>query len=218
MRLIDLSHTITTGMPQWRGDDQPLRIVRRSDHGPDGHMSSALEIGCHVGTHIDAALHFRSGEPSLESLPVEMFAGRARVVRVPRTDTVGPLAASLLDGIDLDVLDYVLFDTGWDRYWGQERYYREWPYYDEDLAQRLAAAGLRGSGLDTPSLDARDGQAAHDTCAAAGMVNIENLRGLDRLPDAPFTFLALPLKLDGAEASPVRAVALLADDPTGART
>ena len=214
MQLIDLSHVIAPGMPQWPGDRQPLAIHRHSEHGPDSHMSSSLEFGCHVGTHIDAALHFRAGEPGLDALPLEACAGRARVVRAGDGGTPRALGADLLEGLDLDALDFVLFDTGWARHWGTPRYYREWSWYDEGLARRLAGAGLKGSGLDTPSLDPYGGQAAHDVCAAARMINIENLAGLDRLPDAPFTLLVLPLKLAGTEASPVRAAALL-DGPAG---
>ncbi len=216
MQLIDLSHTIVSGMAQWPGDDQPLAVHRRSLHGPDSHMSSSLELGCHVGTHMDLALHFRDGEPPIEQLPVAAFAGRAQVVRAGDGDTAGPLPASLLDGVDATGLDFILFDTGWDRHWGTPRYYREWSWYGEDLARRLAGLGLKGSGLDTPSLDSYAGRAAHDICAAAGMVNIENLAGLGALPDVPFTLLVLPLKLAGTEASPVRAVALL-DEPGGGR-
>ncbi len=213
MHLIDLSHTIVPGMAQWPGDDQTLAIHRRSEHGTDSHMSSALEFGCHVGTHIDLALHFRAGEPPLEELPLAAFAGRARVIRAGDGTAAGPLGADLLDGVDLAGLDFVLFATGWDRHWGTGRYYGEWPWYGEALARRLAGAGLKGSGLDTPSLDPYAGHAAHDICAAAGMINIENLAGLGRLPDAPFTLLVLPLKLAGTEASPVRAAALLDPAP-----
>jgi len=209
LQLIDLSHTIATGMAQWPGDTQPLEIVRHSDHGPDSHMSSALACGCHVGTHIDLPLHFRAGEPALEELPVAAFAGRAKVIRAARSGAPGPLPATVLAGVDTAGLDFLLFDTGWARYWGTDRYYREWPWYGEDLARAVAAAGLKGTGLDTPSLDPFQGHAAHDICAAAGLLNIENLTGLDRLPDVPFTLFVLPLKLAGAEASPVRAVALL---------
>jgi len=216
VELIDLSHTIVPGMAQWPGDDQPLAIHRRSEHGPDRHMSSALAFGCHIGTHIDLALHFRDGEPPIEQLPLSAFAGRARVVRAGDGDTVGPLPASLLDGVDLAGIDFLLFDTGWSRHWGTPRYYRQWSWYGEDLARRLAAAGLKGSGLDTPSLDTYGGHVAHDICAAAHMINIENLAGLDRLPDVPFTLFVLPLKLQGTEASPVRAAALL-DAAPGSR-
>ena len=209
MELIDLTHTIVSGMAQWPDDEQPLLIRRLSDHGPDSHLSSALAFGCHVGTHIDLPLHFKAGEPALDALPAAACVGRARVVRADTGGVAAPLAASLLDAIDVSGLDFLVFDTGWARHWGTDRYYREWPWYGEDLAERLATLGLKGSGLDTPSLDPFAGQRAHEICAAAGLVNIENLTGLDRLPDAPFTLFVLPLKLAGTEASPVRAVALL---------
>jgi len=117
------------------------------------------------------------------------------------------------DGVDLTNVDFVLFDTGWDRHWGTDRFYREWSYLSPELAELLAGAGLKGVGLDTPSLDHFDGQAAHDICAPAGMINIENLANLGALPDDGFTLLVLPLKLEGTEASPVRAVAIVPDCP-----
>ena len=97
---------------QWPGDEQSLRIRRLSDHEADSHRSSTLELGCHVGTHIDAPLHFRAGEPALDELPADRFAGRACVIRSGDGETPGPLAASLLDGVDLAAMDFVLFDTG----------------------------------------------------------------------------------------------------------
>lgn len=209
MRVIDLSHIIVTGMDQYPGDDQPLRLVRRSDHGPAGHRSSALEIGCHVGTHIDAPLHFRAGEPDLAALPLDAFWGRAVVLDAPAGDPPGAVSSDLLAGVDLTSVDFLLLRTGWERHWGTPRYYREWPYLAADLAAALARAGLKGVGLDSPSLDAFGTQASHDLCAAAGMVNIENLANLAALPDESFTLFVLPLKLAGCEASPIRAAALV---------
>lgn len=211
MPWIDLSHTIISAMPQWRGDDQPLVIHRRSEHGPDSHMSSALEFGCHIGTHIDGPLHFLAGAPSVDAMPLDWFTGPARVIDVRDPDTgfsaPGALPLAVMTGLDLTDIDFVLFLTGWDQHWGSEQYYQEWPYLSDSLAGFLAEAGLKGVGLDTPSLDAYDGHAAHDICAAAGMINIENLTGLDHLPPQGARFQALPLKLQATEASPVRAVA-----------
>ena len=215
MGLIDLSHTIKSHMPQWRGDDQPLVIHRRSDHGPDAHRSSALELGCHVGTHIDAPSHFLAGAPGVAELPVSRFQGPALVVDVRgaggEPPSPGALGPEVLDRHDLAGMDFVLLLTGWDRHWGESRYYQEWPYLGADLARRLAAADLKGVGLDTPSLDAYAGREAHDICAAAGLINIENLRGLERTPARGGTLLVLPLPLHDTEASPVRAVMQVED-------
>ena len=211
MKLIDLTHTIIPDMLQWPGDSQPLKIHRHSLHGSDSHMSSSLEFGCHVGTHLDAPLHFLAGEPGIDRLPLERFTGRGIVVRAGDGETAGPLSPELVAEKDLTEVDFVLFDTGWDRHWGTERYYREWSYLSTELARLLVGAGLKGVGLDTPSLDPYSGQIAHDICAPAGMINLENLANLGALPVAGFTLLALPLKLEGTEASPVRAVAMVHD-------
>lgn len=208
-KLMDLSHTIVADMAQWPGDTQPLQLHRRSRHGEDTHMSSSLEFGCHVGTHIDAPLHFLAGQPGIDSLPLARFMGPALVIRCgdgERTEALGP---ELLDGVDLSGIDFVLFDTNWSQHWGQDLYYERWSWLSPALAERLAAAELKGVGLDTPSLDPYAGQAAHDICAPAGMINIENLTNLRALPERGFILQVMPLKLSETEASPVRAVALL---------
>jgi len=210
--LIDLSHTIVTDMPQWPGDEQPLAIRRLSIHGESSHMSSALQFGCHVGTHIDAPLHFLDGQPGIDQLPLDRFWGRGLVVRAAG-EAPGPLGTETLRDLDLAGIDFILFDTGWARHWGTPRYYREWSYLSPALAEKLASLGLKGVGLDTPSLDPFAASAAHDICAPAGMINIENLNNLAALPDRGFTLAVMPLKLEGTEASPVRALALV--DPPG---
>lgn len=212
---IDLSHTIVSGMPQWRGDDQPLTVHRRSEHGAGNHMSSAVEFGCHIGTHIDSPLHFLDGAAAVDEMPLEAFGGAALVLDVRETVRAAVQAAGsppgldrgVLGGRDLAEIDFLLFLTGWDEHWGAERYYLEWPWLTGALARELAEAGLKGVGLDTPSLDEYGGQVAHDLFAARGMINIENLTNLAALPERGAWFQAFPLKLQGTEASPVRALA-----------
>lgn len=215
LKLIDLSHVIKSDMPQWPGDGQALKIHRLSEHGPDGHMSSGLEIGCHIGTHLDGSLHFRAGEPGLHDLPLEAFAGSALVIDASAfgadADAPACIPLDILAGHDLTQVDFVLFYTGWDRHWGNKNYYRHWPWLSEELARVLASSSLKGVGLDVPSLDHKTGTTAHDLCAAVGMVNLENLTGLGPLADKKVQFMALPLKLYETEASPVRAVAWLTE-------
>ncbi len=211
MKLVDLSQTIIPDMNQWPGDRQPLKIHHPSEHGVDSHMSSSLQFGCHIGTHVDGALHFLAGQPGLHEVPVEAFSGKALVIdaTVFGSDSEKPagLPVQLIQGLDLAAADFVLFHTGWDRHWGTDNYYRHWPWLTGEIACLLADSTLKGVGLDTPSLDHFQGTIAHDTCAAAGMINIENLTGLGPLTASIVHFMALPLKLYGTEASPVRAVA-----------
>lgn len=215
MQPIDLSHTIIPGMPQWRGDEQLLAIHRQSEHGSDSHMSSSVEFGCHIGTHIDAPLHFLAGAPGVDEMPLEAFGGAALVVdvrdrvkaQIAEEGRPGALSAEVLSDDDLGKIDFVLFHTGWEEQWGTDQYYRHWPWLSGDLAEIIAGAGLKGVGLDTPSLDDFGGQAVHELFAAKGLINIENLTNLGALPRTGAWFQAFPLKLLGTEASPVRALA-----------
>ncbi len=204
MPIIDLSHVVADGMAQYPGDNPPPRVRRLMTFADGGHLVSALDLSCHVGTHIDTPLHFREGQPGLEAMPLDRFRGRGFAVDAPG----GEIPPETVAGLDLEPVDFLLFRTGWERHWGTPRYYRDWPHLAPALARVLAAAGLKGVGLDTPSADPLGGRACHDILAAAGLVNVENLANLGALPAGLFDFLVLPLKLAGTEASPVRAVAL----------
>lgn len=204
MTLVDLTHTLRTGLPVYPGDPVTPEIVRLSDHGEGGHRSSALRTGCHAGTHVDLPLHFLAGAEDLATFPVERCVGTALLLDAP----AGPIPASLLDGTDLGEAEFLVLRTGWSRHWGGPAYYRDWPYLEPALAERLTGAGLKGVGLDSPSVDPPDDETSHRILAAGGLVNVENLAHLDRLPAGrPFRLWVLPLRLAGAEASPVRAVA-----------
>ncbi len=204
MPIIDLSHVLRTGMDVFPGDRKP-EFPRLSEHGEGNHQSSAMNTGCHVGTHIDTPLHFLPDRPGLDQMPADRFIGRAAAIDAP----AGVVPAEVAAGIDLGPVDFLILRTGWENRWGTPGYYRDWPYLHPDLARHLADAGLKGVGIDSPSVDPLSGGPVHGILAAAGMINVENLANLGALPAGIFDFMALPLKLAGAEGSPVRAVALV---------
>ena len=208
MTIIDLSHVSSTGMAVYPGDETMPVIRRLTEHGPTGHQSSAFEMGCHASTHIDLPLHFRAGEASLEEFPLARCCGPAVVIDAAE----GRIGPEVLDGVDLEHVEFVIFRTGWESRWTTPEYYASWPWLAVETAQRLADAGLKGVGIDSPSIDNAVDQSAHVVLAAAGLLNVENMANLNALPARPFTLLVLPLKLEGAEASPVRAAALVEGD------
>ena len=209
MKIIDLSHTICSGMAQYPDDPGLPQIKHVMTHEKNDVLTSALELSCHLGTHIDIPYHFLKGQPSLEKIPLETFFGKGRVVDAPVTDTPGEISFAILNGIDLRGVDYLIIRTGWEQHWGAPLYYQTWPFLSSELAMRLAESKLKGVGSDTPSADPLGGRFIHDLFAAAGMINVENLAHLAALPESPFDLMVFPLKLAGAEASPVRAVALI---------
>jgi kynurenine formamidase len=209
MKIIDLSHTIHSGMAQYPDDPGIPQIKHVMTHEKNDLLASALELSCHVGTHIDIPYHFLKEQPSLEKMPLEVFFGKGRVVDAPATDPPAEISFAVLNGTDFKGVDYLIIRTGWEQHWGTPRYYQTWPFLSSDLAKRLAESKLKGVGLDTPSADPLGGRIIHDLFAEARMINVENLANLSALPEVIFDLMVLPLKLAGAEASPVRAVALI---------
>lgn len=216
MTAYDCSQPIESGMPVYPGDD-PVAVERFCTVPDDGSCIRDLSLTTHTGTHIDAPSHKVADGPSLDSFDVSAFSFDARVVdctpcRNRERLTVGCLPTTVDDDVEM-----LLFRTGWDEHWGSERY-RDSPYLGQDVAEWCVERGLH-VGIDAfspdpvPSADPtreRDDeptdQPAHAILCGADRLILENLRGLDRLPDC-VRLDAQPLAVVDADGSPVRAVA-----------
>jgi len=211
MRIVDLSHPITAGMPLWPGTPAPeFSDLHTISH--DGFGERWLQLSSHTGTHLDAPAHIVEGAATIDQLPVEHFIGKGMVL---------DLRESCQDSITLEALlssrsqivdaEFLLLHTGWSRFWGSDAYNRDYPALSADAAAWLAEAGLKGIGIDAPSFDVWDSESlpVHKRLLGAGLLLIENLTALDRLAGSDFFLSVLPLNIVAAEASPVRAVGIL---------
>jgi len=209
MRVVDLTHSISAEMPTYPGDPSPS-MDAVSGYGDTGYVTRRLCLGSHTGTHVDAPAHMLPGGRTLDHYPVDHFAGPAAVVSVPAKATVEhDSLRACVDGLPAD--GFLLLNTGWHRLWGTGRYFHDYPALSVAAATWLVERGLRGIGVDTPSVDAAGSTnyPVHRALLGCGMVIVENLAGLDRLPEGPVWFTAFPLPLASADGSPVRAVAWL---------
>lgn len=206
MIVADLTRRMMPGMPVWPGDP-PLTAVPAADAGRDGCAVTRVTLGTHCGTHMDAPAHVLPGGRTLDRFPPERFLGwavtaRSRGPQITEADLQPVLESAVRAG-------FLLVHTGWDVHWGDADCFTGYPPLTEGAAALLAGSGLRCLGLDTPGPDA-PGDASlphHRALLGADILLVENLRGLDRLPDVPVRFQALPLALAGADGAPVRAVA-----------
>ena len=109
-----------------------------------------------------------------------------------------------------DRAEFLLFSTGWDRFWGRKAYFGAYPVLGEDVVDYLTASGKRGVGVDTLGVDPIRDEALpiHRRLLDSGMVIIENLTNLAAAGTETFTFCALPLHYENADGAPVRAVGL----------
>ncbi|WP_436924795.1 cyclase family protein [Halosimplex amylolyticum] len=220
MQPLDLSHPLATGMPVYPGTE-PVAVEPRATRESDGYRTTRLDLDSHAGTHVDAPAHLTDG-PSLDEFSPERFRFSAARVDLRPLDPRESVGVDALRGglaVDPAAVDLVVAVTGWDRHWGDERYF-DHPYLTAEAATWLAEREC-DLGVDTinPDLtptenadaDEPEGFPVHETLLGADRLIVENLRRLDRLPDR-FELHAYPLRFEGADASPVRAVAYAGDE------
>lgn len=211
MPLRDLTHRVEDGMQTYPGDPD-VCIAPAATMAEDGARVSRIELGSHAGTHVDAPSHTEPDGDSLGAYPVDAFQFDARVVDCTDLGARAAISADRVPAGD-DAVDMVAFHTGWDAHWGAERYL-DHPYLSPAAAERCAEQGL-AVGLDTlgpdptptenTGEDEPSGFPAHHALLGEGVLIVENLTGLDAVPNR-VTVHAYPMALN-ADGAPVRAVA-----------
>lgn len=200
--LYDISPPIRRGVPVWPGDTPYRAELSWAIARGDSVNVSAVTTTPHLGAHADAPFHVAEGGASVAELPLAPFLGPCRVVGVPPAPLVLP---EHLAGIDLADPPRLLLKTGSVR--DRSRFPERFCALSPELARALGEAGALLVGIDTPSVDPFDSKelAAHHALVAGGVLNLEGL-DLDRVPPGLYELIALPLRLEGLDASPVRAV------------
>ncbi|HEY1447399.1 MAG TPA: arylformamidase [Caulobacteraceae bacterium] len=202
-KLWDISQTLHPDLPVWPGDTT-FSHGRRWSQGQGSPVTvSHFETTVHAGTHADAPLHYSQTGASAAEVPLEAYVGRCRVVDARGE---GPsISARFIERALPAPPPRVLFRT-YERF-PHEAWRGDFTSFRADAIRALAALGVRLVGLDSPSLDPQDSKTmdAHRAVLAADMRVLEGLV-LDSVPPGDYELIALPLKLAGLDASPVRAV------------
>jgi arylformamidase len=204
-RIHDISRPVRAGIPVWPGDTPyDFRFVARIRDGSSVNVGR-VEMSVHTGAHCDAPLHFSDGAPDAASVPLEKYLGpcwvadaRPSAKGVRPSDLPGSADAAVRRTKRLLVRSYAKrpdgFDTGM-------------AHATPELADWLGERGAVLLGIDTDSMDAFDSKdlPAHHRLTARGVAILEGI-DLSRVQPGEYTLVALPLRLEGADASPVRAV------------
>lgn len=206
--VIDISQPLGPATAVWPGD-RPLALewTLRRDRG-DSVDVAAITLSVHTGTHVDGPMHTGPG-PGAGELPLAAFVGPAVVVDARPFVTGEPPAVGpeVLEGVDAAGTPRVLLRTR--DHADPTRFPDRVVALSAALARRLVEDGFVLVGTDAPSIDPVESTAleAHRLLAGAGIVNVENL-ALSGVEPGRYTFVGLPLRLVGADSSPVRAVLL----------
>lgn len=211
MKVLDLTHTIMPDMPVYPGTEPPI-FTPANTYEKDGFKETKISMFTHTGTHMDPPAHLFPGRTTLDQFPAEQFIGRALVVDCRGLSDGGAITMEHLRkyGNLADEADFLLFCLGWDQYWGTDDYFGDYPCIDDAVLDHILAGSYKGIGFDVIGLDpiADTNLTRHKKLFAhKDIVNIENLKALDKCPAGLFWFSCYPLKLAGADGSPIRAVA-----------
>lgn len=206
MPVRDITRPLPDDALVYPGDPVPRMV--QEDTGAS--RISTLTLCSHSGTHIDAPSHFLEGGATVDAIPLERLMGRARVADL--RSVRGTITAEHLEP-HLAGTKRLLLKT-----WFSEatRFDPAYPALSLEAARLLTENGVFCVGIDTPSIEAYDGDGAvHRHLLAAGVAVIE-LLDLAGVPAGDYTMVALPLRLKGCDGSPARVV--LSDaETTGGR-
>ncbi|MFL6837726.1 MAG: arylformamidase [Bradyrhizobium sp.] len=203
MSLIDISPPLRIGMASFPGD-AAYRVAQTFTIGPDCPVNvGSIAMSAHCGAHADAPLHYDAEGAGIDRLDLRDFIGPARVIHARGK---GPLCgfdeiSSALDGAPprllfrlMDRIDAMVWPAGFRA-------------LAAETVERLAQRGTRLIGVDVPSVDPETSKdlPSHIACNRHDIRIVENLVLADVEP-GDYELIALPLKLEGLDAAPLRAV------------
>ena len=146
MKLIDLSQVIHNGMPVYPGDpNTKLSQIKYYEH--DEYNNFKLNICVHSGTHIDAPMHLTESKQLVSEIPLESLIGEGCVLDVRYHDVI-TMKEEYKDLIKEGCI--VLLYTGFDKYYGTDKYYENHPCMDMDFCKFLVRMNIKMVGMDMP--------------------------------------------------------------------
>ena len=193
-------------MVRWPGDPE-VRIEKfQSIAGGDEVNVTALDMGAHTGTHVDAPAHFFDDADGIEAMPLEAMIGPARVILVEAT---GAISAEELRAHEPAAGERLLIKTSnSERAWGREPFREEFAHLSAGAARLLAELPVRTVGVDYLSvggLERSNSLETHRALLGAGVWIIEGL-DLGAIEAGEYELVCLPLALVGSDGAPARAV------------
>lgn len=199
---MDISQVLNDKIPVWPGDT-PFEYKVSWGMEESGSVNvGQVKMSTHTGTHIDAPFHFESDGKKVIDLDLNLYIGPAMVIHVPKPESIG---IKELEGIELQGVKRLLIRT--DSWTDKTVFPEAIPHIEPEFAAYLAEKGVQLLGLDLPSVDPLDSKElpAHHELNNKGIHILEGLV-LHKIEPGEYELAALPLPLEQADGSPVRAV------------
>lgn len=209
--IIDISVTLRAGLAAWPGEDLwQLEPLQRMAEGDAANVSS-VRMSLHTGTHVDAPWHFGEGDRTVEAIPMGQLVIRARVLDLTHVEQV--IIRSDLEG-KLEGVQAVLFKTtNSGLLAGRQPFIRDFVHLDESAAEYLVEQHMLTVGVDYLSVEGyhADQAPVHHRLLGANILIVEGL-DLTRAAPRDYLLIVLPLKIEGADGAPARAILIDSTD------
>jgi arylformamidase len=204
-RLYDVSRPLHDGGTIYPGDPEIRFRPHSSIARGDPSNVSALALGSHSGTHIDAPSHFVPGGETVDRVPLERLIGPA--VLLDLRDAGAAVGAAELARQDLRGQRRVLLRTRNSALPAGAGFTRGYCALALDGAEYLLERGVELVGIDALSIEAfgSEDYPVHHLLLGRGVVIVEGL-DLSVVPAGLYRFICLPLRLEGLDGAPARAV------------
>lgn len=214
MKIFDISRALSNELAPWPGDTSfSYGLNWKMAEGATVNVG-AIEMSVHNGTHSDAFFHFDPNGAPIEKMPLDSYVGAATVIDLAKKfvdhdardkDRKITIADLVPFQDSLTQAPRLLVKTG---VWSDSRVFPNWiPVIAGDVPAWLRGRKVKLLGLDLPSVDPIEAKTLvnHHALADAGIAILESL-DLDQVEGGIYNLSALPLKITGGDAGPVRAV------------
>jgi arylformamidase len=215
IEIVDLSVAFSERMPKFPASWFPKFSIAevRPAASDRSRRFTMVQLFAHNGTHVESSNHVTGDTSTIDRVPLERFGGFPTIVDLRDVADCSEVSLDVvrdrLDAPSVAPGEVLLLMTGYnDRRWGEADFWERSPWLSVGAAEYVASAGPALVGLDFQTESPGDASfAVHRALVGGGAVLCEYLFNLERV-DEETLFLALPVKIAGVEAAPVRAVGI----------
>jgi arylformamidase len=202
-KIFDISPYISSSTAVFPGDTQFKRNELMSTQNGDHLSLSFIKTTLHIGAHTDAPNHYHKNGLDIASRDINYYLGECQVIEV-KLNKKERITSRHIENIKVTA-PRVLFKTN--SYTNPDQWTSDFNSLSAELVDYLAKKNVKLIGIDTPSVDPSDDKnlESHLAIYQHDMAILEGITLREVKPDL-YKLIAIPLKIKGADASPVRAI------------
>jgi arylformamidase len=217
-KIVDLSLLFHAGMQTYHRSYHPkFKRLKSATHRSNKREVSSIQIGSHLGTHVDAPRHFIKNGKTIDQFSVDHFCGEAIIVNLVKKKKKTLIS---IHDVEKQIKNFngkiIIFRFDWtDKYYGKLNFYYDHPYLSASLCKWLVKKKIKLVGLDTPQPDNpensftkyKDGE-NHKILLRNDVLIIEYLTNLKKIKKKQFYLIAAPLNIQYCDGSPARCIGI----------